>query len=175
MLDELTAVGPHLRSSNVLSANDPEIFKYPVAYLCEPGYWMVSDEEAESLRTYLLKGGFIIFDDFAGPDWYNFADKLQVVLPGHQLVRLDPSHPIFDSFFDIDDLNHEHPVYAGIQAEYFGVFEDNDPSKRLMAIVNYNNDIGDYWEWSDAGFLPIELSNEAYKLGINYIVYAMTH
>ncbi len=175
MLDELTGVGPRMRASNILAADDPEIFKYPIAYLCEPGYWTVSAEEADNLRTYLFKGGFIIFDDFVGPDWYNFADKLQVVLPGYQLVRLDQSHPIFDSFFDIDELSMEHPVYAGYHAEYFGVYEDNDVNKRLMAIVNYNNDIGDYWEWSDAGFLPIELSNEAYKLGINYIVYAMTH
>jgi hypothetical protein len=58
---------------------------------------------------------------------------------------------------------------------FYGVYEDNDPSKRLMAIVNYNNDIGESWEWSDRGFIPIDLTNEAYKLGINYIVYAMTH
>jgi hypothetical protein len=58
---------------------------------------------------------------------------------------------------------------------YLGLFEDNDPTKRLMAILNYNNDIGDYWEWSDMGYYPIDLSNEAYKFGVNYLVYAMTH
>ena len=91
-----------------------------------------------------------------------------------RLVRLDTSHPIFDSFFRITTLDYRHP-YFGHPSEFYGIFEDNDPSKRLMVIVNYNNDIGDYWEWSDAGFVPIELSNEAYKLGVNYLMYALTH
>ena len=60
-------------------------------------------------------------------------------------------------------------------ASYWGVFEDNDPDGRLMVIVNHDNDIGDYMEWSDRGFVPIALSNEAYKLGVNYVVYALTH
>ena len=72
-------------------------------------------------------------------------------------------------------MRRTHPSNYNVIPEFFGIFEDNDPNKRLMVIANYNNDIGDYWEWSDAGFLPIDLSNEAYKLGVNYIVYAMTH
>ncbi len=68
-----------------------------------------------------------------------------------------------------------HPNYRGFWAQYFGVFEDNDPLGRPLMVVNYNNDIGDYWEWSDSGWVPIEISNEAYKIGVNYIVYAMTH
>lgn len=174
ILDELTALTPYLGGSNILTAEDPELFKYPVAYLSEPGFWTVNDKEVENLRAYLLKGGFIIFDDFAGEQWYNFEEKMRRVLPEAQLVPLDPSYPIFHSFFDIEVLPAAHP-YWGMASVYYGIFEDNDPSKRLMVIVNYNNDIGEYWEWSDAGFVPIELSNEAYKLGVNYIVYAMTH
>ncbi|HEX5831833.1 MAG TPA: DUF4159 domain-containing protein, partial [Gemmatimonadaceae bacterium] len=63
----------------------------------------------------------------------------------------------------------------GLMSQFYGVYEDNDPSQRLLLIANYNNDIGDYWEWSDEGILPLQLSNEAYKLGVNYVVYAMTH
>jgi hypothetical protein len=174
ILSELTELSPYLDGGNILSADDPQLFKYPVAYLCEPGFWTVTKNEADNLRTYLLKGGFLIIDDFAGQQWFNFAEKMQQVLPDARLVRLEPSHSIFHSFFDIDSLDHLHPNY-GVQAEYFGIFEDNDPNKRLMVIVNYNNDVGDYWEWSDQGFIPIELSNEAYKLGVNYVVYAMTH
>ena len=59
--------------------------------------------------------------------------------------------------------------------QYLGLFEDNDPTKRLAVIANYNNDIGEYWEFSDVGWYPIDLSNEAYKLGVNYVIYAMTH
>lgn len=174
ILDELTTLGPKTEESNILMVDDPEFFNYPVAYLCEPGFWDLNEAEAASLREYLLKGGFLIFDDFAGPHIFNFRERIRQVLPGAALVELDVSHPIFDSFFKIESLDHDHPYY-GVKAKYYGIFEDNDPEKRLMMIINYNNDIGDYWEWSDAGFIPISLSNEAYKLGVNYIVYAMSH
>ena len=74
----------------------------------------------------------------------------------------------------IESLDFDHPYY-GVKAQFLGIFEDNDPSKRLLAIVNYNNDVSEYWEWSDQSFLPIPLSNEAYRLGVNYVVYGMTH
>ena len=174
ILDAVSLTGPRLDSTNVLTLADPELFRYPVAYLCEPGFWLISDEEAANLRAYLLKGGFIIFDDFVGNHWYQFEASLRRAFPEGRLVQLDASHPIFDSFYHIESLDFTHPNFP-VTPQFYGLYEDNDESKRLMAIVNYNNDIGDYWEWSDEGFLPIELTNEAYKLGVNYVVYAMTH
>jgi hypothetical protein len=175
ILDELTSLTPYLGGGNVLAMDDPELFKYPVAYLSEPGYWVMSDAEAENLRNYLLKGGFLIIDDNAGPrEWYNAVLQLELLLPDHRLVQLDATHPIFDSFFRIEQIEMPHPNY-GMIASYYGIYEDNDPEGRLLVIVNRDNDIGDYWEWSDRGFVPIELSNEAYKLGVNYVIYALTH
>jgi hypothetical protein len=171
---ELSVLRPFMNGGNVFSADDPELHRFPIAYLSEPGFWTVTEAEATGLRTYLQKGGFLIFDDFFGGHWFNFESQMRKVLPNARIVRLEPSHPIFDSFFRITSLDYRHP-YFGQAAEFHGIFEDNDPSKRLMVIVNYNNDIGDYWEWSDAGFVPIELSNEAYKLGVNYLMYALTH
>ena len=178
LLSELTQIRPYLDGGNILKADDPELFKYPVAYLSEPGFWTVSDAEATNLRGYLQKGGFLIVDDFEGEHWLNFEDKMRQVLPGAVFVELDPSYPVFHAFFDIESLeNLSLGNYRAARAPsvYYGVFEDNDPKKRLMVIANYNNDIGDYCEWSDMGYFPIELSNEAYKLGINYIIYALTH
>ena len=174
ILSEITAMKPNVMGSNILTVDDPELLKYPVAYLAEPGFWSLTESEAAALRDYLLKGGFLIIDDFADMQWYNFAERMKDVLPDGQLVELDASHPIFHSFFDIEVLNHRHP-YWGQKSEFHGIFEDNDPNGRLLVIVNYNNDIGESWEWSDSGFILIELTNEAYKLGVNYIVYAMTH
>jgi hypothetical protein len=171
---EITSIGPNFNGSNILSVDDPELFKYPVAYMSEPGFWTLTAEEIASLRDYLLKGGFLIFDDFANRHWFNFEDRMLEVLPDARIVELDATHPIFHSFFEINALDHTHPYY-GLKSIFYGIFEDNDPEKRLIAIVNYNNDIGESWEWSDTGYIPIELSNEAYKLGVNYIVYAMTH
>jgi len=177
ILDELTTMSPFLEGSNVLAMDDPELFKYPVAYLSEPGYWDLGDEEADNLRNYLLKGGFLIIDDMNGPGQFrNMAWQLNKMFPDYRLHELDASHPVFDSFFRMEEENIRiPPPYGGGVASYWGVFEDDDPDGRLMIIVNHDNDIGDYMEWSDQGFIPIALSNEAYKLGVNYVLYALTH
>lgn len=162
-------------SSNILALDDPDLMKYPVAYMSEPGHWTLTPEEETGLREYLLKGGFLIFDDFEGSDWFNLEAMMRRVLPEHHFVELEPSHPIFHSFFEIDSFDGFVHPYSGWPASFYGIFEDNDPDKRLIVIANYNNDIGESWEFSDTGFIPIDLTNEAFKLGINYIVYAMTH
>jgi hypothetical protein len=175
LLKELTAIGVETGGGNILSARDPELFRYPVAYMAEPGHWTLTDDEAATLRAYLQKGGFIIFDDFAGyTQFFGFQESLLKVLPDARLLQLDASHPIFHSFFEIDTLDFRHPYYD-VDASFFGVFEDNDPTKRLLLIANVNNDIGESWEWSDTGFIPIDLSNRAFRLGVNYLVYALTH
>ena len=158
----------------ILTADDPELHRFPIAYLSEPGFWSLSEAETMGLRTYLQKGGFLIFDDFFGEHWFNFESQMLKVLPQARLVRLDTSHPIFDSFFHITSLDYRHP-YFGHPSEFYGIFEDNDPSKRLMVIVNYNNDIGDYWEWSAEGLYGDAPTADAYRLGVDYLVYAMTH
>jgi hypothetical protein len=164
----------YLGGGNVFTLEDPELFRYPIAYLVEPGFWRPTEAEVVGLRAYLQKGGFLIVDDFAGDQWFNFEEQMRRVLPDARLIRLDASHPIFDSFFRIESLDYTHPYY-GAPSEFYGIFEDNDPSKRMLVIVNYNNDLGEYWEWSDTDWAPIALTNEAYKLGVNYVVYAMTH
>jgi hypothetical protein len=175
ILSELTSMRPYLGGGNVLAMDDPELFRYPVAYLSEPGFWIMSQAEATNLREYLLKGGFLILDDFAGPSqWYNTLHALEQLLPEHRVIQLDQTHPVFDSFFRIEQIEMPHPNF-GVIASYYAVFENNDPEDRMMVMINRDNDIGDYWEWSDRGYVPIELSNEAYKLGVNYVVYALTH
>jgi hypothetical protein len=173
ILTEVTAIRPYTAGGTVLALDDPELFKFPVAYLCEPGFWSPNEAEAAALGAYLTKGGFVIFDDFFGPHWDNFEASMRRVLPQGRLVRLDASHPIFDAFYRIQTLEMES--YGRRAPEFWGIYEDNDPGKRLLAVANYNNDVGEDWEWSDTGQLPINLTNQAYKLGINYVVYAMTH
>ena len=177
ILQELTTIRPYMDGGNIYAFNDPEMFKYPIAYVSEPGHWTMDASELEGLRAYVKKGGFVIFDDFAGYDWENFEYRWREAFPEWQFVQLDPSHPIFDSFYKIDPAmlaSMRHPLQP-VQSVFLGAFEDNDPKKRLVAIANYNNDLGDYMEFSDEGWLPIDLSNEAYKLMVNYVVYAMTH
>ena len=175
ILKETTTLDLNPAGGNILALDDPELFKYPLAYLCEPGFWTLDDEESAGLRAYLLKGGFLIVDDFAGPQWDNFEAQMRRVLPSARMVELEPTHPVFDSFFRVDPTGFHHPYFRGAPSRFLGVFEDNDPGKRLLVVVNYNMDLSEYWEWSDTGFVPIDLSNEAYKLGVDYVIYGMTH
>jgi hypothetical protein len=116
-----------------------------VAYLSEPGYWIPSDSEAAGLRTYLAKGGFLIVDDFMRGEWLNFERSMRRVLPDAHIVRLDVSHPIFDSFFEIASLDMSYPHDPGLKAEFFGIFEENDPGRRLMVVINYNTTSATTW------------------------------
>ena len=176
MLQELTALDVRTDGSLILTLDDPELFKYPMAFMWEPGFWNLADREAESFRAYLLKGGFAVFEDFDGAQqWNNFEAQMRLVLPGGRFVKLDSTHRIFDSFFKVKDIDAiVHPM-SGIRPSYYGIFEDNDPSKRLMVVANYDNDVPEYWEWSGQGLFPFDASNEAYKLGINYVLYGLTH
>jgi hypothetical protein len=174
ILSEVSLLRTNTNGGNVFRIDDPELFKYPIAYMSEPGYWDMSEREAQSLREYLLKGGFLIFDDFEGEQWDNMAEQMRRVLPDGRWVKVDVPHALFDSFFRMDSVDFPHPM-TGAKPNYQVIFEDNDPTKRVMVVANHDNDVAEYWEWSDTGFAPIELSNEAYKLGVNYIVYAVTH
>ena len=166
----------HFRESNIYDMDDPQLFRYPIAYLSEPGYWHPTESEATGLRTWLAKGGFLIVDDFYFNQWDNFERSMRMVLPEAKILPLDVSHPVFQSFFHIATLSGmTHPNDPRAVAEYRGIFEGNDPSRRLMVIINYNNDIGDYMEWSGQGYYAINFSNDAYKLATNYVVYALTH
>jgi hypothetical protein len=174
ILAELTAMRVNTQGSVILSLTDPELTKFPVAYMSEPGYWYPNETEVLALRSYLLKGGFIIFDDFnSGRETSNLIGQMTRVLPEMRLIPLEYSHPIFDAFYRIKVIETYHP-YSGIRSQYFGIFEDNDPKRRMLAVVNVDADIAEYWEFSDRGMFPIDLSNEAYKLGVNYFMYALT-
>jgi hypothetical protein len=176
ILNAVTNMGPHLDGTKVVDVSDPELFQYPVVYATEPGFMQLSEKDAQNLHEYLMKGGFIIFDDFRAPyDWEPFQESMQRVLPGERLVQLDVNHPIFHSFFDIKTLDFVQAYDRGGPAQFYGIFQDNDPHKPLRIIANFNNDVSQYWQWSDTGFVPVDLSNEAYKLGINYVIYGLTH
>jgi Domain of unknown function (DUF4159) len=166
---------------NTVTLDDPELFRYPVAYIIEVSWWQMTDSQAAALRAYIQKGGFVIVDDFkaegdfGSPGWGPFEENMRRVLPGVRFVPMSAAHPIFHSFFEIDNLDVIPQAYNAGKPYFFGVYEDNDPAKRLLMIVNYNTDISQYWEWSGTGLRPIDDTNEAYKLGVNYLFYGMTH
>jgi hypothetical protein len=176
ILGEITFTRTFVDLGNIRTLDDPELTHFPLLYMSEPGFWAMNEAEVEGLRNHLLKGGFIIFDDFRGYHMQNLIAQMGRVLPELRFQQLDATHPIFHSFFEINELDPRSGYYADEgDTEWWGLFEDNDPRKRLMAIANNNHDLGELWEFSDTGYVPIDLSNEAYKFGVNYVMYAMTH
>jgi hypothetical protein len=178
MVDQLTLIDARTDGSLNLALDDPQLFRHPVAVLWEPGFWVMTDAQAQRLREYIEKGGFLIFNDFELEQWENFAAQSRRILPDARWIRLEARHPIFNAFFRVERPDFPHPAahhLYGLPAQYFGLFEDNDPTRRLRAIANYNTNLAEYWQMAGTGFFPIDPANEAFKLGINYIVYAMTH
>lgn len=180
MIEELTTIPITIdfRGGNIFSFTDPELFNYPFVYISEPGYWAPSEEEIKSIGEYLLKGGFIMVDDMESDDTDAFYRIMQEAIPGTEFVILDTTHPIFNCFFQItqeDIFNQAYRSRYGGTPVNFGVYEDNDPSKRLLAVVNHNQDIGESWEFSNTGYVPVEQANNSYKLGMNYIICSMLY
>ena len=174
ILHDLTLINARTDGGLILTLDDPRLFLYPIAYMWEPGFWTMTDVEAANFRQYLLKGGFAIFDDFEEEQWNNFENQMHRVLPEARFFKLDRTHRVFDSFFRMETIDFPHPMY-GILPTYYGIFEDNNPEKRLMVIANHNHDVAEYWEFSGTGFFSVAPSNEAYKLGVNYMLYGLTH
>ena len=175
ILDYITNMRVRTDGSNILDLDDARLFENPVIYMSEPGHWKTTDAEATNLRQYLLKGGLIIFDDFEGDgDWRNMVAQMKRAVPEHHFIRLDVTHPVFQSFFSIRHLEIPHPM-LDVPPSFWAMFDTDDPGGRMIALANWNNDLGDYWEWSAEGLYGNDPTNDAYRLGVNYIVYAMTH
>jgi len=168
---------------HVLTALDDDIFDYPWIYAVEVGYWQLSDAEAARLREYLLRGGFLMVDDFHGTfEWAGFMASLERIFPDRPVVDIPENHEIFHAVYDLDQriqIPSRMFIYSGVTYErdgytphWRGIFDDDG---RLMVAINFNMDIGDAWEHADWPDYPENMTALAYRFGINYLIYTMTH
>ncbi len=174
--------------SRHLEVTDDRIFDYPFLFMQQPGRgnWNPTPREAERLREYLLRGGFLFVDDFhAEYDWMIFESAIRRVLPDRSIVEIPPDDPIMHVFFDINQSiqipgkRHLRRTYGGeIVAQmqgpqhWRGIYDDHD---RLMVVMNFNMDTGDAWEHADDPEYPVPMTAVAYQVGVNYVIYSMTH
>jgi hypothetical protein len=183
LLRELTNVRTGQNAVKTVRLDSPEVFKYPFVYLSEPGFLMLNDNEIKSLGEYIRRGGFIMADDFRTAEYLHGPEELDVLryylkraLPERELVRLDVTHPVFHTFYDLDSLQMESPYPIGSNGQYKPEFWGmSDEHGNLQLIANYNNDVGDYWKYLDHGEKPLRDSARSVRLGVNYVIYAMTH
>jgi hypothetical protein len=169
----------------VLTLEDTRLWEFPWIYIVEPGNLRLKETEVSILREFLLRGGTLTFDDFHGPyEWNVLVGELRRVFPDRPIVDLPSSHPIFTCFYRVD----RYPQIPGLGSFFMGrTWEKGgfvphlravlDDSGRPMVLINWNTDMGDGWEWSNAEEYPgyIQHTAEAYRMMINEVIYALTH
>jgi len=180
-----TATAIQVEDPILLALDDPRLFQYPWIYAVEPSSMRLQDQEIPLLREFLLRGGSMMVDDFHGPlEWDAFIVQMKRLFPDREIVEVPKDHPVFDAFYKID----AYPQVAGLGSflqgrtwEKGGVMPHLrailDDTGRPMMFINWNTDMGDGWEWSNAEQYPgyIKFTAMAYRMAINEIVYALTH
>ncbi len=168
----------------VLRIDDERIFDYPFLYMLEVGQAggiVMSPAEMENMREYLLRGGFLLIDDFWGQrEWDNFYATFSQVFPDRQIIELPPDHEIFHVYYDIDGPTMIPALYRTDEYGEQGIDVASnhailDDEGRVMVLINWNSDMGDGWEHTYHPAYPTRYANSAYRLGINYLMYSMTH
>jgi hypothetical protein len=160
-----------------------DVFDWPWLCAGEMGDWLLTDAQAKTLREYLLRGGFLMLDDFWGTEeWNRFNESMRRVFPDRPVVEIDSSDPIFHTIYNLDRRYQIAGEWAlargttyrndGQTAHWQGIYDDNG---RVMVAISFNSDIGDSWEWADDPSYPEKYSALGIRIGVNYVVYAMTH
>ena len=171
--------------SRHLEITDDRIFQYPFLFMQQPGLgnWNPTAVEAERMREYLLRGGFMMVDDFHGTsEWDRWESQIKKVFPDRPMEEIPMDHPVFHCYYDFD----KYPQIPGTRAIFSGRMYERDgkvphcrgifdDQRRLMVLINWNTDIGDGWEEAASYYYQREWAETAYRLGVNYAVYSMTH
>jgi Domain of unknown function (DUF4159) len=174
----------HARSmEQVVDLFGDEVYRYPFLYAVEPGHWNLPADQAAKLREYLLRGGFLMTDDFHGTvEWEIFTASFDRVFPDRPVVDISNHDAIFHVLYDLDEryqvpgivmfeTGHTYE-YDGYEPQWRAVYDDRG---RVLAAICHNMDLGDAWEWADMPQYPERYAALAYRVGINYIIYSMTH
>jgi hypothetical protein len=187
-VERLTRI--HTGDPRHLRLTDPHLFDYPWIYATQTGWWGLSDAETKCLREYLLRGGYLVVDDFWGPEqWEIFRLTMDRVLPNRPIVDLAHSDAVLHVLYDIEEKDltwipgtrhlRRGPGGAitvqqpeGTAPAWRAIFDDRN---RMLVAVNFNTDVGDAWEYADSPDYPEAMTALAYRYGINYLIYSMTH
>jgi len=167
-----------------VNLDEGEQFDLPWLYAVQVGEWGPTDKQCLALREYLLRGGFFMADDFHGTEERQvFLERIRMVFPDRPVVQIPQSDPIFHTVYDLTDLVQvpgqahvregcKNCYNGGRGAQWEGIYDDKG---RVMVAISYNSDLGDAWEWADDSRYPENAAHTAIRVGVNYVVYSMTH
>jgi hypothetical protein len=167
----------------LIELDDESLFNYPWLYAVEVGHWQLNDYEAGRLREYLLRGGFLMVDDFHGSqEWLNFTYSMNRVFPDRPILDIEDEHEILHVVYQVDERIQIPGIVTvgsgrtweqdGVVPHWRGIYDDDD---RLMVMINHNMDLGDAWEHADDIRYPQEMTTLALHFAVNYVIYSMTH
>jgi hypothetical protein len=159
-------------SYRLLELGSPEIFDYPFAYISEPGEMEMTEQEVRNLREYIERGGFILIDDFDGDHMDNLREEMRRAFPERYFEVLTVDNPIFDIILEVDDLRSMAPYVQGGVPVYYGLVNS---SGDIAVVACHNNDLANFWEWYGSPQYPLKPATDAFRIGGNLVLYAMTH
>lgn len=175
----------HARSlEEIVNLDDDKVYNWPWIYAVEVGHWDLTDAQCAKLRDYLLRGGFLMTDDFHGTvEWATFTDSMSRVFPDRPIIDIQNQDAIFHVLYDLDErfqvpgAQHWLPGHHiwekdGYEPKWRAIYDDKG---RIMVAICHNMDLGDAWEYADYPAYPMRYTSLAYRTGINYVIYAMTH
>lgn len=168
-----------------------DVYNWPMMYAVEVGHWNLPDDQAAQLREFLLRGGFLMVDDFHGSEvwrgineWEVFLQSMTKVFPDREIVDIENNDPIFHTLYDLEErfqvpgwqwtrsgLTYEKGP-TGQPPHWRAIYDDKG---RIMVAICHNMDLGDAWEWSDDPRYPEKWASLAYRIAMNYFIYDLTH
>jgi hypothetical protein len=168
-----TGIDVDLISYRIVDLGSDEVFEYPFAYVSEPGEMELTDQEVVNLREFVQRGGFILMDDFDGQQQLaNMRAQVQRAFPDRTFLPIGTDHPVFDIHFTLRDLDRMAPYVPGGSIVYYGIYVEDG---HLAVAAGWNNDLANFWDWYDEARMPLEPASDAFRLGINFVIWAMTH
>jgi len=179
-LGKLTTTMTDPNAYQIVDVDSNELFKYPFIYMSEPGYLDLYPEDVKNLREYFDRGGFLLMDDFRGNEyttwqWDNMQEQMAKLFPDRRIEPVSAGHPIFHSFFDLNPSDMIAPYFNTSESGPVQFLAISDDKGRIQVMIDFNNDISEYWQALDVGACSIHESGRAVQLGVNYAIYAMTH
>jgi len=172
-ISDATNINVLSQSYRWVELGSDEVFDYPFALISEPGEMELTEQEVENFREFVNRGGFVLMDDFDGPQQLgNMRQQVRRAFPDRDWVPLDISHPIFEAHFELDDLHAMDEYVPGGYTVYYGMFND---AGDIIMVAGHNNDLMNFWDWFDEPGTPIGPATDAFRLGVNYMVYSLTH
>lgn len=172
-LDRTTLLDVEAMSYRIVELGSEEVFEYPFAYVSEPGEMALTDQEVANLREFVDRGGFVLMDDFDGFEQLNnMLTQVRRAFPDREFIPIDPDHAVFKVGYIIEDLAGMAEFVPGGQITYFGMLNERG---EIAILAGHNNDLANFWEWYDQPNMPLKPAADAFRLGTNAVIYAMTH